>query len=1816
MQKMKFSARLISLILTLSILVSAFSVFAFATDATEDDTASDTLNVAYNRTFDEGWDYDNGIKADFLRDNKVGISYELVGAAYNHYLRLEKTNTNAPAYLFIDTASLDKTGKTFIELDLASSLENGMGQAVRVNVGGSMKTLIEFKADGMYILGTNVGHIDYAMKWEKISFVFDFDYADTIIDAADDEYSVTAYKNSEIVASAVWKRGGGGFGVSQIRFAYGNVLSANVGQWYAIDNLKVYSGVDEFTAMTAKEYGSAVDADATKDYPLASTATGPDGFLTGAPMLERTELPSGAVNHFNRHYGEGYSLDNYYNSTDKLRLISGDHNFDIKSEKLTSGERNYFMRVRAITGKSGFLEVPVVQSPDFGRLVMEFDIKAGVNADIGDIISYYGTTGEKYIVSIVDGQLVLFGNSVGYIGNDWVHIVFAFDYEKADDGKKYCTVYYGNAGYFQAQFNSSELMISYFHIGVGANPDGEYDSYGDWYGLDNLQIYSGLHGFATLPEDDHGLGVYPDHPQDFPLIDAELPEVPLAPGGAEDVLDRVPNVPSGGYPGYVTGSPAIERVDIDENTWVQYHRTYSEGWSFGVGGGTNASAIMTLENEQQLDLTYNYFQRYEASTTKNAYWTLNTSGQCPTAGKVFLEMDVRAVTGADFGGAFQLQHTSGASGKYLFGFGDEGDTNKDGVDQAGYLMILGKPVCKVTEDEWVHLAFEIDFDYALNTPGANANEYLISAYIGDSLYMEEVLVGKDGATKFGYKGFRIGFESAQEVCFGQFWDMDNLALYAGTSTFANIPDDNYGNLINPTTPKDFPIQSTTISLNDMIADSLFLKVGSDYTLNRNERVPALENEETGAPYGAPVNINGTVWVPLDTILNFLSYPLYAHEDGQSFDISTGSTITYLTLGRDTASVAGRTVKLTAAPAIIPAQSGEFLAVAVDDVKTLFPGFYCKLDDMNLITFSQHAGIVEGEISQDLRIDIMTDFIFEFFEAEDVYERVKENTNNFDHPYLRGNQAQFDELHEVWMAGQAALTDPTIEYDETLYSYINAIVRSGRSSYNRYSNIQMEEIVPYGTEEYAGLRPECYIYDSVQSGSYGLQHPYPASNGYDPYGGRLNPPFDHFVPLSYAYLVTRDDRFALLCYDYAFELCNWKHWGPGHFLNAADTASAIANAYDWCYDAWVRLGLDTDAIADGIYYHGALQGYLVTIGQPDPHGRAGGNGSTYWSMSNNWNAVCTAGVAMAAMAVMDYTGLDEDTKIVAARHAAKEYGGTNIQDVLTYVVASNYKTLIKYGLGMYAPDGSYEESVSYWSYGAGNVFLYSQILESTMGSHMGIMDTWGLDRTCRSILHMVSSDFVKFAYNDTSPGGGCSSGYFNYVAHAIDDDFLRIVRRMHIASFDVARTVNDSLYYKNVDDLEDVELELQYHHVGIHGYTTRSSWDRGAIFAGLLGGDNDDGHGHIDAGQWVYYNKNIVYFEDIGADGYNTYNYFSNNNMYKTNPEGHNVILVTSMQDKMNAGQLRNSVSPVIRVFDNEHGSLATVDTTPAFGTAFLKANRGLLLTNDRKTVVIQDEIMPDGNQTFWWLAHYNNTKITAEIAEGGRTAYMTGRSTIDGKEYVLRVQMISPIRRGISFAIMGTGQVGINAEQDYLLDATMRPGDSEAHGKQPEGDRSMYSKLAVKFENLTTMQFSVVLEVIDRDAPIDVGYTFTEMANWVPYADTREKAETITPDDTVVEETGKRTSAKITEMRNITRVQRIEESGVSLFLDLETFYSAITTATYIVNQNGRDKIADNKSVAQYLELYDRYYAIYDAYVTDVRQTTDHVTAIANLMIGA
>ncbi|MEJ0033440.1 MAG: hypothetical protein WDO15_25280 [Bacteroidota bacterium] len=54
-------------------------------------------------------------------------------------------------------------------------------------------------------------------------------------------------------------------------------------------------------------------------------------------------------------------------------------------------------------------------------------------------------------------------------------------------------------------------------------------------------------------------------------------------------------------------------------------------------------------------------------------------------------------------------------------------------------------------------------------------------------------------------------------------------------------------------------------------------------------------------------------------------------------------------------------------------------------------------------------------------------------------------------------------------------------------------------------------------------------------------------------------------LSYVYRVTGEDKYAQRAKKELLAACKSDDWNPPHFLDAAETTTAVAIGYDWLYD---------------------------------------------------------------------------------------------------------------------------------------------------------------------------------------------------------------------------------------------------------------------------------------------------------------------------------------------------------------------------------------------------------------------------------------------------------------------------------------------------------------------------------------------------------------------------------------------------------------------------------------------------------------------------
>lgn len=724
---------------------------------------------------------------------------------------------------------------------------------------------------------------------------------------------------------------------------------------------------------------------------------------------------------------------------------------------------------------------------------------------------------------------------------------------------------------------------------------------------------------------------------------------------------------------------------------------------------------------------------------------------------------------------------------------------------------------------------------------------------------------------------------------------------------------------------------------------------------------------------------------------------------------------------------------------------EYGAVPMTDIPEAL-GLKYDYDDMGLIVISPEGDLINRKNDLDLMMSLMMRFIFDYSTPEEIYSRAKQHTCGFSHPYLLSNADTFARLRAVYYAKEG---DPCC--DNVLRGYISALLERYEKTYEKYALCTDDG----GYSQYVGMKPENIPVN-----------PNTSEDGYD-VGGRLGVPAGNLVHFAFSYQITGDDKYAKLAYDYSLALGKWDHWGPGHFLNCADSTAPFSIALDWLYNAYVELSkkdsyYSVETIEDICFTHGVELGYLASteIMCPWPSTRVGNGGFVYHKKKNNWNAVCTSGMTLGAFAIM---------------------GNEKYADKAAALVSDGLYHLAHHGLGQYAPDGSYIESPGYWCYGTNTLFRMIAALLSATGSDFGYLDTWGLDTTCYFAVNAESSDFRAWSYHDGGTGY-LDTSWFNFVAEATGDEALRPIRR---AQIEAGKSVEyqDVLYYRPAGDGN--ELPLSYYMQGIDGFAARSSWERGALFTGIIGAGNWVPHGQMDAGAFVYHNKGRIWIHDMGSDNYNVHAYWGQPYYYRRNAEGNNDICLVG-RDDVPFGQIREGTGTITAVGDNGSSAYAVMDTVTAFGNHARKADRGMLLTNGRTVAVVQDELCFHEKEEAYWFAHYDKKEIcSVEISDDGRSLFMVATGN-DEKTHTLRLSIVGD--DSLRFALTTC--------YDFVLPATYRPGTSESLGGRPEHSREEFGRIAIHLEGKSSYSFAVVFEMVDEERDAPVSYKWRELSGW------------------------------------------------------------------------------------------------------------------------
>lgn len=562
-----------------------------------------------------------------------------------------------------------------------------------------------------------------------------------------------------------------------------------------------------------------------------------------------------------------------------------------------------------------------------------------------------------------------------------------------------------------------------------------------------------------------------------------------------------------------------------------------------------------------------------------------------------------------------------------------------------------------------------------------------------------------------------------------------------------------------------------------------------------------------------------------------------------------------------------------------------------------------------------------------------------------------------------------------------------------------------------------------------------------------------------------------VSCGYIYQMTGDVRYAQRAYKEIEAVCNFPDWHPDHFLDTGEMAFGVAFAYDWCYDAFTDE--QRKFIEDSLYK------YIITPAVTAYNGTAATshNRSGWTKVTTNWNAVCNCGSIMAAAVMSEDTPYEEDIKYLMGK-----------------VVSS-----LELGVRDYAPDGGYAEGPGYWEFGTNYLVRALSSMQSAFGTDYGISKFPGVLQTGYYATY-ICGPTGTFNYSDSGSGELDLSSSLWFAKNAGDKDFATL-RYQKLATNPANASMMDVLFYDPDLIKESTELTNDIQFKGIGTALFRTSWtDTSTVWAGIHGGKNNSNHGNLDAGTFILEANGVRWFEELGSDSYSLPGYFGYDglvNYYRKRAEGQNTIIVNPDDY---ADQNIYAITDIVKYESKAKGAFAVLDMKDALGVSKVdSANRGLMLTSNRRSVVLQDEISLKEKGEVYWFAH---TKADIEVSADGKSAILTR----GGERLYAKI-------------------VSDNNAKFTVMDAERLP--TSPARNELEAVNTGIQKLAIHLTDVKDVNLAVVFTVLnDEESEPAYNYNYTLMDNWSIEDGTIEvpKAASITIDGNLIENFNPNTS--------------------------------------------------------------------------------------------
>ncbi|HEY3282587.1 MAG TPA: heparinase II/III family protein [Armatimonadota bacterium] len=485
------------------------------------------------------------------------------------------------------------------------------------------------------------------------------------------------------------------------------------------------------------------------------------------------------------------------------------------------------------------------------------------------------------------------------------------------------------------------------------------------------------------------------------------------------------------------------------------------------------------------------------------------------------------------------------------------------------------------------------------------------------------------------------------------------------------------------------------------------------------------------------------------------------------------------------------------------------------------------------------------------------------------------------------------------------------------------------------------------------------------------------------------------------------------------------WNPRHFLDTAEMTHAFALAYDWLYDAWTPEQRD------------ALRKAIVEKGLGPALACYRGRSSFGWwvKANHNWNQVCNGGIVCGALALAD------------------------VEPELCGEILESALRSLPLAMEQFSPDGAWPEGPGYWSYATEYNVLILAALDSALGTDFGLSKAPGFDHTGDFPLFMTGPIDRTLNYADGGDGAPRPPQML-WLAKRFSQPAYAAYEQQHAAPAPLDLLWLDRRLLSSAAKKAPPNRYFRRSEVA----SFRGAWkDRAATFIGFKAGDNRANHSHLDLGSFVMDALGVRWVLDLGADDYNLPAYFGNQrwSYYRLRAEGHNTLV---LNPSAAPDQDPKALATITRFESKPRRAFAIADLSPAYAPQASGTRRGIALLN-RRSVLIQDEVMAGKPVDLWWFLH---TRAAVELSPDGRGATLTQ----DGKQ--LHLRLLSP-----------------DSARLTVMDAAPLPASPHPAKQNPN---SGVRKLAIHLPNTQDLRLAVELTPADGgpESPAEV----VPLAKW------------------------------------------------------------------------------------------------------------------------